>query len=184
MSERADIITAGIRRREADTGSSIVRGLEHVEIRIADLLWYEAQARGEADVMRVGEPVDRGGDGRGASPLAHFLTGCGACLLNQFVRISIADGIPVDFHGATVRGEFGRQLGGAFRRIECRILGTGTLDPAAAADLVARAEQLCYVHQTLVASVELVTVLVLDEVEVAAHRDGPQGLSRAPRSPG
>lgn len=182
MTERDEIIAAGVRRREADTGPSTIRGLDRVEIRVLDLLAYEAQARGENGVMRVGEPADRGGDGEGSSPLAHFLTGCGACLLNQFVRISIAEDLPLQFSGATVRGEFGREVGGAFRRIEVRVEGSGTVERAVATDLVERAERLCYLHQTLVASVELVTVLVLDAEEVVTHRNGPVP-SRGPRPP-
>jgi uncharacterized OsmC-like protein len=183
MTEREEIIRAGVRHREAATEPATIRGLENVEIRVASLLTYEAQARGEHGVMHVGEPVDRGGDGSGASPLAHFLTACGACLLNQFVRVSMADGLPLRFHGATVRGEFGREAGGSFRRIECRIEGSGSVDGGVAAALVQRAERLCYVHQTLVASVELETVLVLDGGDVLRHRDGHPAVSRATRSP-
>jgi uncharacterized OsmC-like protein len=184
MSERHEIIAAGIRRREAMTTSGPIRGLDRVDIRIVDLLAYEAQARGERGVMRIGEPVDRGGDGEGSSPLAHFLTGCGACLLNQFVRIAISDGLPLTFGGATVRGEFGREVGGAFERIEVRVEGSGRLERDAADELVRRAERLCYLHQTLVHAVELTTVLVLDGEEAAVHRDGPHPLTGAPRPPG
>jgi hypothetical protein len=48
---------------------------------------------------------------------------------------------------------------------------------------MARAERLCYVHQTLVAAVEVTTALVVDGRTVARHADGPD-LTRAPRSPG
>jgi uncharacterized OsmC-like protein len=47
--------------------------------------------------MSVGEPVERGGSGEGTGPLSHFLTGAGSCLLNQFVRIAIAEGYDLAF---------------------------------------------------------------------------------------
>ena len=124
--------------------------------------------------MRIGEPVDRGGDGTGSSPLSHFLTGAGACLLNQFVRVSVAEQLPLEFIGAAVRGEFGREVGGRFKRLTCEIRATGSIDGPGAQSLMARAERLCYVHQTLVASVEMTTTLVVDGTEVARHTDGPR----------
>lgn len=179
MSDRAEIIRAGIRRRKEHRDPTTMRGLDHVAIRVVDGLSYEAVARGEADGrMRVGEPIDRGGDGTGASPIAHFLTGAGACLLNQFVRLAIADDLPVAFSEASVRGEFGRDPGGAFQRISVEVVGSGELADDAARQLLERAELFCYVHQTLRHAVEMTTVLVLDGRERARSTGGP--VNRAP----
>ena len=186
MADRDTIIAEGIRRREESRDPATMRGIDRVEIVVRDGLSYEARNPHEPDsVMRVGEPIDRGGDGSGASPLSHFLTGAGACLLNQFVRVSITEGLPLSFEGASVRGEFRREAGGRIQRLTCEVRATGSVDEASAEALMARAERLCYVHQTLVGSVEMTTVLVVDGQTVARHVSGPDGsLSRAPRSPG
>jgi uncharacterized OsmC-like protein len=182
--DRDAIIAGGIRRREEHRDPATMRGVDRIEITVAEGLSYEARNPHEPDgAMRVGEPIARGGDGSGASPLSHFLTGAGSCLLNQFVRVAITERLPLRFLGASIRGEFRREAGGRFQRIACEVRATGSIDEAAAEALMARAERLCYVHQTLVAAVEVTTALVVDGRTVARHADGP-GLSRAPRSPG
>lgn len=174
MTDRAELIANGIRRREEHGGRTAVRGLDRIEISVLEGLSYEARAEAEPHgPMRVGEPVDRGGDGTGATPLSHFLTGAGACLLNQFVRVSIAEGLPLTFLGASVRGEFRREAGGRFQRITCEVRAEGSIDGEAADSLMSRAERLCYVHQTLAASVEMTTVLVVDGRQVGRHVEGP-----------
>jgi uncharacterized OsmC-like protein len=185
-SERDAIIAAGVRRREEHSDPATMRGVDRVEITVREGLSYEARNPHEPDgAMRIGEPVERGGDGSGASPLTHFLTGAGSCLLNQFVRVAITEGLPLRFEGASVRGEFRREAGGRMQRIACEVRASGSIDEATAAALMARAERLCYIHQTLVAVVEMTTSLVVDGRTVARHVDGPaESLSRAPVSPG
>jgi uncharacterized OsmC-like protein len=172
--DRNAVITAGVRRREEHKDPAAMRGLDRIEISVVDGLSYEARSPVERDgLMRVGEPVERGGDGTGATPLAHFLTGSGSCLLNQFVRVSIAEGLPLQFEGASVRGEFRREAGGQIQRIACEVRATGSIDTGTAQALMARAERLCYVHQTLVAAVEMTTILIVDGRELGRHVAGP-----------
>jgi uncharacterized OsmC-like protein len=184
--DRDAIIAEGIRRREEHQDPATMRGVDRIEIIVAEGLSYEARNPHELDgAMRVGEPIDRGGDGSGASPLSHFLAGAGSCLLNQFVRVAITERLSLRFLGASVRGEFRREAGSRFQRIACEVRATGSIDEATAEALMARAERLCYVHQTLVAAVEVTTALVVDGRTVARRADGPDpDLSRATRSPG
>ena len=186
MPDRDAIIAEGIRHREEHRDPATMRGVDRIEITVAEGLSYEARNPHEPDgAMRVGEPIARGGDGSGASPLSHFLTGAGSCLLNQFVRVAITERLPLRFLGASVRGEFRREAGGRIQRIACEVHATGSIDESTAEALMVRAERLCYVHQTLVAAVEMTTTLVVDGRTVAHHVDGPDpALSRAPRSPG
>jgi uncharacterized OsmC-like protein len=184
--DRDAIIAEGIRHREEHRDPATMRGVDRIEITVAEGLSYEARNPHEPDgAMRVGEPIARGGDGSGASPLSHFLTGAGSCLLNQFVRVAITERLPLRFLGASVRGEFRREAGGRIQRIACEVHATGSIDESTAEALMVRAERLCYVHQTLVTTVEMTTTLVVDGRTVAHHVDGPDpALSRAPRSPG
>jgi uncharacterized OsmC-like protein len=175
MDDRRQLIVEGIRKREEHRDPATMRGLDRIEVTVLEGLSYEATSPLEPDGrMRIGEPVERGGDGSGASPLSHFLTGVGSCLLNQFIRCSIAQDLPLRFLGASVRGEFRRESGGRFVRIDCEIRADGSIDMGAADSLVTRAERLCYVHQTLVPAVEMTTRLVLDGRELVRHVDGPQ----------
>lgn len=178
MHERDRVIGDGIRRREGRGDPAGMRGIDRIEIAVVDRLAYEARNPHEPDgLMRIGEPVERGGSGVGASPLSHFLTGVGACLLNQFVRVSIAEGYPLAFSGASVRGQFRREVGGAFQRIRCEVRGSGSIADETARELTRRAERLCYVHRTLVATVEMTTVLVLDGREAVHSVEGPAPLT-------
>jgi uncharacterized OsmC-like protein len=172
--DRAALIRDGLHARASARDGDSMRGLYRIELTVTEGLTYEARNPHEPDqVMRVDEPPERGGSGDGSSPLSHFLTGVGACLLNQFVRVVIADGLAVRIHGASVRGEFRRHVGGAFERIVCTITGSGELAGAAGEALVERAEALCYVHCTLSRAIEMVTVLELDGRERVRRVAGP-----------
>lgn len=174
MPDRNAVIAAGVRHREEHQDPAAMRGFDRIEISVVDGLSYEARSPVEPDgLMRIGEPDERGGDGSGATPLAHFLTGSGSCLLNQFVRVSISEGLPLRFEGASVRGEFRREAGGRFQRITCEVRATGSIDASTAEALMARAERLCYVHQTLVTAVEMTTILIVDGRELGRHVAGP-----------
>ncbi len=169
-------IRAGLRTREETADPIGMRGIERIEIEVVGGLAYEARNPHEpAGLMRIGEPVERGGSGIGSSPLSHFLTGTAACLLNQFVRIAAAERYAMDFTGATARGEFRRESGGGFQRITCEIHARGELSDELAQGLVERAERLCYVHCTLSRVVEMTTILVVEDRERARRRAGPTG---------
>jgi uncharacterized OsmC-like protein len=174
--EQAQTVAAALRRRAATTDREGLRGADRVEIEVIEGLEYRARNPHEAGQMRIGEPVDRGGSGEGCSPLSHVLAGAASCLLNQFIRTAVADGLPIQFTGASTRGEFSRAVGGAFERITTEIQASGELSGVDAQALVERAEQLCYIHVTLRRAVRMTTVLVVDGLERARSVTGP-GLS-------
>ncbi len=173
--EQIETIRNGVEDRETRAHREASRGLYRVQIDVTGPLAYRAHEAREPDVvMTVGEPPERGGTGEGASPLAHFLTGVGSCLLNQFVRVALAESYELEFRNARVRAEFRRETGGGFERITCRVEAHGHLAEPDAERLVTRAEALCYVHVTLRKAVDMTTVLVVDGAELAASRSGPQ----------
>ena len=171
--EQIDGIRAGIRKRESSTDRAGFRGLDRVEITVLEGLEYEARNPHEAGVIRVGEPVDRGGLGEGSSPLSLVIAGAASCLTNQFIRSAVADDVPVRITGADVRGEFSRVMGGGFERITVEIKGEGDLRGEAALAYVRKAEQLCYIHVTLRKAVRMATILTLDGEERARSVTGP-----------
>jgi uncharacterized OsmC-like protein len=173
--DQVEAIRHGLRAREHAADPAGMRRIDRIEIEVVGGLEYEARNPAEPDgLMRIGEPIERGGTGRGASPLAHFLTGVAACLLNQFVRVVVAEGYPVTFTGTSVRGEFRREPGQGFERIRCEIRADGSLDSATAEALVERAERLCYVHCTLSRVIEMTTVLVVGNTAVVTRVAGPE----------
>jgi uncharacterized OsmC-like protein len=166
------VIREGLRRRSAKADLPGLRGLDRIEIEVVDGLEYRAKNPHEAGMMRIGEPAARGGTGEGSSPLSHMLAGAAGCLLNQFIRVTVADGLPLRFTGAASRVEFSRAVGGALERITTEVRGEGSLGEgptgdAAAQDLVERAEELCYIHVTLRRTLQMTTVLMLDGRERA-----------------
>jgi uncharacterized OsmC-like protein len=172
------LIREGLARRSAKEDPAGLRGLDRIEVEVIEGLEYRAWNPHESGRMRIGEPVARGGAGEGSSPLSHVLAGAAACLLNQFIRVAVADGLPLRFTRATSRAEFSRAVGGGFERITTVVNGQGSLGEGSAGDdaartLVERAEQLCYIHVTLRRAVEMTTVLVLDGREHARSVTGP-----------
>jgi uncharacterized OsmC-like protein len=169
--EQVDAIRAAVRQREAIRDPSRIRGVNRIEIDVRGSLAYEARNVSEPiGVMRIDEPEDRGGDGTGATPLSHFFAGVGACLLNQFIRVSITEDYPIKFDRALVRGEFGRNVGGRIERITTEAHGHGTLSSAEVDRLIERAEALCYVHNTLAAVTNMTTILFLNGIEVGRRQ--------------
>jgi uncharacterized OsmC-like protein len=173
--QQIDAIRSGVRNREAIHDSSQVRGLNRIEIQVRGTFAYEARNLSEPiGGMSIDEPEDRGGDGTGPTPLSHFFAGVGACLLNQFIRVSISEDYSIAFEKAHVRGEFGRNVGGRIERITTEVYGHGSLSSAEVDPLIARAEALCYVHNTLAPATAMTTILYMNGVEV-----GRRGTDRA-----
>lgn len=176
--KQVEIIRAGVRTREASRGPEGIRGIDRIEIEVSEGLSYLARALAEPDaVMTVDEPPERGGTGHGNTPLAHFFAGAGSCLLNQFVRVAIADGYDLRFVRARVRGEFQRNLGGSLECVTSEIYGEGWLSDGQAESLTQRAEALCLVHNTLSKAIRMTTVFHLNGREVVRKVSGP-GLAQ------
>jgi uncharacterized OsmC-like protein len=172
--EQIDGIKAGVQKRRTTTDRAGFRGLDRVEISVLEGLEYEARNPHEAGVMRIGEPVDRGGLGEGSSPLSLVITGAASCLMNQFIRASVAEDLPIRFLGASVKGEFSRVMGGGFERITAEFRAEGALSNEQAWALVQKAEQLCYIHVTLRQAVQMTTILTVDGIERARSVTGPK----------
>lgn len=183
---QVEIIRAGVRAREGSRGPEWIRGIDRIEIEVGEGLSYRARALAEPNaVMTVDEPSERGGTGQGNTPLAHFLAGAGSCLLNQFVRVAIADDYDLRFVRARVRGEFHRNLGGGFEHVTSEIYGEGRLSDDQAESLTQRAEALCCVHNTLSKAIRMTTVFHLNGREAVRKVSGP-GLApdSGPRTSG
>lgn len=173
-SESVDIITKGVRDREAMHDPERIRGINRIEIVAGEGLSYKGFKPGEEHaVMTIDEPPERGGTGLGPSPLAHFLTGIGTCELNQFVRIAIAERYDLEFTRVAVRGDYRRDVGGGFTKITNEVYADGSMPADQIETFMERAEGFCYVHNTLDKAIDLVTVFFINGREVGRRESSP-----------
>ncbi len=173
-----EIITEGVAQREALIEQDGLRGLIRVEIEPVDTLTYHARPTAESEfTLVVDEPVDRGGGNKGPSPLVYFLTGIGACLLSQFVRVGIARGVDLSYKEMRLKGERDRRVGGGFQHITQEIYAEGPASEDEVRALSEEAEAFCYVHVTLRRAVKMTLVVHLNGNEVVRRVSEPPALA-------
>ena len=172
--ETVDIIRKGVEGREALNDPERIRAIHRIAIEVEEGLRYRATRPGETQfATTVDEPAERGGTGAGPGPLTHFLTGAGSCLLNQYIRVAVAEGLDLRFTAMNVRGDARRDVGGGFEHIQQELFAEGTVAEDAMVRLAERAEGLCYVHNTLKHAVKLTTVVHLNGQEVVRRVSEP-----------
>ena len=172
--ETVEIIRKGVEGREALNDPERIRGIHRVAIQVEEGLRYRATRPGEARFATiVDEPTERGGTGQGEGPLFHFLTGAGSCLLNQYIRLAVAEGLDLTFTSMNVRGDARRDVGGGFEHIQQELFAEGTVSAEAMVRLAERAEGFCYVHNTLKSAVKITTVVHLNGQEVVRRVSDP-----------
>ena len=175
--ETVEIIRKGVEGREALNDPERIRAIYRIAIEVDEGLRYNATRAGEARfVTVVDEPTERGGTGMGEGPLTHFLIGAGSCLLNQYIRVAVAEGLDVTFTSMNVRGDARRDVGGRFEHFQQELFAEGTASEEAMARLAERAEGLCYVHNTLKDAVKITTVVHLNGQEVVRRVSEPRAL--------
>ncbi len=172
--ETVEIIRKGVEGREALNDPERIRGIHRIAIEVEEGLRYRATRPAEARFATiVDEPTERGGTGAGEGPLFHFLTGAGSCLLNQYIRVAVAEGLDLTFTSMNVRGDARRDVGGGFEHIVHELFAEGTASEETMAHLAERAEGFCYVHNTLKHAVKLTTVVHLNGKEVVRRVSEP-----------
>lgn len=172
--EQLEQVRNGVIEREEAVDPESLRRLIRVEINPVELFTYEAHSPAEPLLkMMIDEPKARGGAEQGPSPTTYFLTGSAACLLNQFLRVNIAEGLNLHFTQMQAKGEFQRKVGGGFVSITQEIYAEGSASQEALEKLTEKAESFCYVHMTLNKVLKMTTVLYLNGTEVVRQVTGP-----------
>ena len=97
------------KRHEADD-KEFLFGSERVDLRRVAHLTVEARKRDFT--FLVDEPAERGGMDRGPNPLAYFMAGAAACLMNQYLTDAIYRRVKLDDIELVARGHFDRRMGG------------------------------------------------------------------------
>ncbi len=172
--ELLEIIRQRVVDREQATDPEKLRGSRRVDIESVDHLTYRARDTATPNFeIVVDEPHERGGRNQGPSPIAYFLTGAGACLLNQFIIVSIAEGLNLRFQQNQVKGEFRREVGGSFQSITQDVFVEGDASEAVMQKLTEKAEAFCFIHMTLNKAVKMTTVVHLNGKEVVRRISEP-----------
>ncbi len=173
--ELLETVRRSVANQENNTDPEKVRGITRVEIENVEHLTHRARPTTETQFeLMIDEPQERGGHDQGPAPLAYFLTGSGACLLNQFIKVNIAQGLGLRFGQVKVKGEFQRKLGGGFQSITQEVYVEGEASEEVIQRLTEKAEAFCYVHNTLRNVVKMTTLVFLNGKEVLVSTSDPQ----------
>lgn len=119
------------------------------------------------------EPEDRGGTDTGPSPLAYFLSGAAFCLIMQYARIIIIEKMDVDSVEMTLRGHFDRRISGSFDYLIYEIRLSGKDTPQKIKELAEKAEEHCYVHNTLKKAVKITSKISLNDRPLTTLQHNP-----------
>jgi len=134
------------KRHEADD-KEFLFGSERVDLhRIAHLT---LEARKRDFTFLVDEPAERGGMDRGPNPLAYFMAGAAACLMNQYLTDAIYRDVKLDDIELVARGHFDRRMGGSFTEMAYDIKLSSPSSRERVSSLVKEAQDMCYAHNTL-----------------------------------
>ena len=171
VSRQKERIRAMLEERQRNTVPKAVTGTQRVDLRLVGHTSFEAKTG--AFNLVVDEPGDRGGTGLGPAPLNYFLLGAASCLMMQYARISIAEGVPLDSLEMTGRGHVDKRRGGSYFEMIYDIRIQSGESPERILMLARESEEFCYVHQTLNKSVRLITNVNLNGKLVGSLVTGP-----------
>lgn len=155
-------------RAQAEQDGNVVLN-ERVDIRL------EGTGNGPFSVKKgdfqyiVDEPPIRAGLDTAPNPLAFFLGGAATCYLSHFMMQAISREMLIDDLEMTARGRFDRRaVGGHLKRVVYDLRVETSAGPEQVTDVAARAEKMCYAHNTLVkAAVAIETRVILNGEQVA-----------------
>jgi uncharacterized OsmC-like protein len=150
MSDRQQLIETikeHVKKRHEANDKEFLFGAERVDLRWVDHLKVEVRKR--HFTFHVDEPAERGGTDRGPNPLAYFIAGAAACLVNQFLTDAIYRDVKLEGVELAARGHFDRRMGGAFEEIIYDLRLTSPSPKEDVLSLAREAEEMCYAHQTL-----------------------------------
>ena len=160
-SELVSTIKEHVRKRHEADDDEFLFGSERVDLRRVDHLTLEARKRDFT--FTVDEPSERGGLDKGPNPLAYFMAGAAACLMNQYLTDAIYRGVRLEGIELVARGHFDRRMGGTFTEMVYDIKLSSPSPKEMVSSLAREAEEMCYAHNTLKkAGVKMTTNLFLN----------------------
>ncbi len=142
-----EIVSKGVKKRREGKDTEFLFGAERVDLEYDDKLRFLGKKGSHSFI--VDEPSDRGGTDGGLNPLALFLAGSASCLMMQYVRLSITDGVRLDDFRVSARAHFDRRIRGAFTEMIYDIHIQSKSSNSEITALSEEAERFCYAHNTL-----------------------------------
>ncbi len=166
------------RKRNSDKEKMV--GTIRVDLRHVEHLNFQGIAKeGGTFTVEIDEPPERGGYGKGPTPLNYFLIGAGSCLVTQWAKIAVIEGLDVDNLEATIRGHTDRRIDGYFTDFVFDIRMTGKESEERVKEVARESERLCFVHNTLKRAVPVITNVSLNDKVVYTSKLGPDQTIKA-----
>ena len=159
--ERRAIIKAHALKRSDKSGLAQVKAVVRLEgVHEGDV---KHRIKTEGFEFVSDEPPERGGTNVGPGPLSYFMGGALACLMNQYVRVAAIEDIDIEELKANVRAHFEMKVKGSFTDIFYDIHIRSKDDADKIIGLSKKAEDYCYVHNTLLRAVTVKTNIYLND---------------------
>jgi len=173
--ELASGVTSYIENRKKTTDKSKMLGAIRVDMKHVEHLNFQGFAKeGGSFTVEIDEPPERSGYGRGPTPLNYFLIGAGSCLLMQWAKIAVIEGLNIDNLEATVRGHTDRRIDGYFTDFVFDIRFEGDESEERIKQVAKESERLCFVHNTLKRAVPVITNIVMNGKLIHTTTSGPE----------
>ena len=177
MKTRPELVEVAIQHIQHGRDGTI--GTVRVDAVQIEQLRYEITLRESAGhPLIVDEPAHRGGTAAGPTPLEYFLTGALTCLMNQFIKLSLARHLALENIKATARGHIQYAVEGRLADIIYDVYLQGAESRQAVESLTADAERYCYLHNTLKTSIPLTVRVYLNGERLLERSSTPAAAPR------
>lgn len=165
---RDAVIRFDLERAKGGQGLGTIR----TDLKNIEQLHHEASLR--EFTVTIDEPEKNGGTNTGPNPLGYFLIGAASCFFNQLTKVTIIRNLKIDTLEMTARGHVDlARHGGHFTDMIYDVRLTGSESREKLLEMLAEAEDMCFVHQTLREAIPLTANLSINGVEVTSHTMGP-----------
>lgn len=121
-------------------------GSDRVDLKLVEPLTIEATKKQFGWI--IGEPPERGGNDKGANPLAYFISGAASCFMMQISMVAMKNGVVLDELGVVARAHYTLPIDGEFKEIIYDVRIKTKSGREEILDLIHTAERLCFVHNT------------------------------------
>lgn len=138
-------------RKDNDFLSSAVRAG-------SDLVWYSDETR------------ERGGLGKGPSPLSYFMSSMGLCQMVHYAEHSMVDNIPLDSVEIRIDGKFSMQRPRRFTEVSYEVKIQSTASEDSVKKLARASADDCYVTGTLKSACPVTGVVIHNGRKIDRHR--------------
>ncbi len=175
-------LKAYLDNRRNNTDKSKMVGTIRVDLKHVEHLNFQAIAReGGNFTVEIDEPPERDGHGRGPTPLNYFLIGAGSCLLMQWAKIAVIEGLNIDNLAAIARGHTDRRIDGYFTDFVFDIKMDGKESEERIRQVAKESERFCFAHNTLKRAVPVTTNVTLNGKLVYASTSDPEEMRNSPK---